>query len=78
MTTIVTHNKTLKQIAVVGGGLSGVTTAYFLARAGFEVAVLERRANVAEESTFGNSGVRCVLATPNVIVQPAPRTCEAR
>ena len=60
-----THNKTLKQIAIVGGGLSGVTTAYFLARAGFEVAVLERRANVAEESTFGNSG----LLAPSV-VQP--------
>lgn len=67
-----TQNKTLKQIAIIGGGLSGVCTAYFLARAGFEVAVLERRGNVAEEATFGNSGLLapCAaqpLALPNMI-----------
>jgi len=57
MTNKVMQNKTQKQIAVIGGGLSGVCTAYFLALAGFEVAVLERRGNVAEEASFGNSGL---------------------
>ncbi|WP_408158404.1 FAD-dependent oxidoreductase [Herbaspirillum lusitanum] len=52
-----TNNNTHRQIAVIGGGLSGICTAYFLAAKGFEVAVLERRANVAEEATFGNSGL---------------------
>ncbi|WP_081768644.1 FAD-dependent oxidoreductase [Herbaspirillum sp. RV1423] len=68
VTIIVTHNKTLKQIAIVGGGLSGVTTAYFLARAGFEVAVLERRANVAEEATFGNSGLLAPCAVQPLVL----------
>ena len=63
-----TNNKPLKQIAVIGGGLSGVCTAYFLARAGFDVAVLERRANVAEEATFGNSGLLAPCAAQPLIM----------
>ncbi|MEC5217110.1 D-amino-acid dehydrogenase [Actimicrobium sp. GrIS 1.19] len=45
------------QVAVIGGGVLGVNTAYFLAAAGHEVVVLERRSNVAEEGSFGNSGL---------------------
>lgn len=52
-----THNKKRKRIAIIGGGLAGVSTAYFLARVGFAVTVLERCANVAEEATLGNSGL---------------------
>jgi len=48
---------TQKQIAVVGGGVVGVCTAYFLAAAGHEVVVIERRQNVAQESSFGNAGM---------------------
>jgi D-amino-acid dehydrogenase len=46
-----------KQVAVIGGGVVGVCTAYFLAKAGHEVVVIERRGNVAEETSFGNAGV---------------------
>lgn len=45
------------QVAVIGGGVIGVCTAYFLAEAGHEVAVIERHGNVAEEASFGNAGV---------------------
>ncbi len=45
------------QVAVIGGGVVGVCTAYFLVQAGHEVVVIERRGNVAEESSFGNAGV---------------------
>lgn len=48
---------TQKQVAVIGGGVVGVCTAYFLAEAGHEVVVIERRGNVAEETSFGNAGV---------------------
>ncbi|MDP9109627.1 MAG: FAD-dependent oxidoreductase [Pseudomonadota bacterium] len=45
------------QVAVVGGGVVGVSTAFFLAAAGHEAVVLERGSNVAEEASFGNSGL---------------------
>ncbi|MFC5474730.1 FAD-dependent oxidoreductase [Paraherbaspirillum soli] len=46
-----------KQIVVIGGGVMGICTAYFLAEAGHQVALIEQRSNVAEESTLGNSGL---------------------
>lgn len=45
------------QVAVVGAGVIGVCTAYFLAEAGHQVVVIERRNNVAEEASFGDSGI---------------------
>jgi D-amino-acid dehydrogenase len=45
------------QVAVVGAGVIGVCTAYFLAEAGHEVVVIERRNNVAEEPSFGDAGI---------------------
>ncbi len=42
------------RIAVIGGGVVGVCTAYFLAEAGHDVAVVERFGNVAQEASFGN------------------------
>lgn len=48
---------TQKQIAVIGGGVVGVCTAYFLAVAGHEVVVIERHQNVAQEASFANAGI---------------------
>jgi D-amino-acid dehydrogenase len=48
---------TQKQVAVIGGGVIGVCTAYFLAEAGHEVVLIERYGNVAEQASFGNAGV---------------------
>lgn len=45
------------QVAVIGGGVIGVCTAYYLAEAGHEVVVVERHNNVAEQASFGNAGV---------------------
>jgi D-amino-acid dehydrogenase len=42
------------RIAVIGGGVVGVSTAYYLAEAGHDVAVVERYGNVAQEASFGN------------------------
>jgi D-amino-acid dehydrogenase len=42
------------RVAVIGGGVVGVCTAYFLAETGHEVTVLERYGNVAQEASFGN------------------------
>jgi D-amino-acid dehydrogenase len=45
------------QVAVIGGGVIGVCTAYFLAAAGHDVVVIERYGNVAQETSFGATGV---------------------
>jgi len=42
---------------VVGGGAAGVCTAYFLARAGHEVVVIERHHNVGQEASFCTAGI---------------------
>jgi D-amino-acid dehydrogenase len=42
---------------VLGGGIIGVTSAYFLAQAGDDVTVVERRPGVALETSFANAGL---------------------
>lgn len=42
---------------VMGGGLIGVTTAYYLARSGHEVVVLERNESAGEETSFQNGAL---------------------
>src|SRR2546428_6517981 len=42
---------------VLGGGVVGVTTAYFLARAGHEVTLLEEKDGLGLEATGGNAGI---------------------
>jgi D-amino-acid dehydrogenase len=42
---------------VLGGGIVGVTTAYFLARGGDEVTILEEKEALGLEATNGNAGI---------------------
>ena len=42
---------------VLGGGVVGVTTAYFLAKTGHEVTLLEEKEGVGLEATGGNAGI---------------------
>jgi len=42
------------KIIVLGAGVIGVTSAWYLAKAGHEVTVLERNAGAARETSFGN------------------------
>lgn len=44
------------KVIVLGGGVLGVSTAWYLAKAGCEVTVLERQEGVALETSFGNAG----------------------
>lgn len=44
-------------VAVIGGGVVGVCSAYFLAAAGHKVTVFERNGSVAEEASFANAGL---------------------
>ncbi len=44
------------KVVVLGGGVIGVTTAYYLRQAGHDVEVLERQPGVALETSFANAG----------------------
>ncbi len=44
------------KVLVLGSGVIGVSTAYYLARGGAEVVVLDRQAGPALETSFANAG----------------------
>jgi len=44
------------KVLVLGGGVIGVTSAWYLARLGAQVTVVERAAGAAEETSFANAG----------------------
>ncbi|TAL64247.1 MAG: D-amino acid dehydrogenase [Burkholderiaceae bacterium] len=44
------------KVIVLGGGVIGTTTAYYLARSGAEVTVLDRQSGPAQETSFANAG----------------------
>ena len=46
-------------IIVLGAGIVGVTTAYFLHEQGYTVTVVDRQNEVAAETSFGNAGHVC-------------------
>ncbi len=46
-------------IVIVGAGVIGITSAWYLARDGHEVTVVEAREGVALETSFGNAGGVC-------------------
>ena len=46
----------MKSIAVIGGGITGVTTAYALAKRGFQVTLFEQHRYAAMETSFANGG----------------------
>ena len=44
------------RVVILGSGVVGVTSAYYLARAGHEVTVIDREAGPALETSFANAG----------------------
>lgn len=59
------------RVAVIGAGVVGVTTAYFLAQNGHQVSVIERHGNVCEQASVGHAGLLgpghlMPLATPGM------------
>lgn len=55
---------------VLGGGVVGVTTAYYLAKAGHEVTLVEEKAGVGLEASAGNAGI---IATGHAFAWASPR-----
>lgn len=48
--------KHMKHIAVIGGGITGVTTAYALAQQGFSVTLYERHRYAGMKTSYANGG----------------------
>lgn len=44
------------KVLVLGSGITGVTSAWYLAEQGHEVVVIDRQPDAAEETSFGNAG----------------------
>ena len=44
------------KVCVLGAGVAGMTSAYFLARDGHDVTVVERNAGVGLETSYANGG----------------------
>jgi D-amino-acid dehydrogenase len=47
------------KVLVLGAGVVGMATAYYLERAGHDVTVVERHAGAADETSYGNAGGLC-------------------
>lgn len=65
------------RIAILGAGVAGLTTAYYLARDGHQVEVIERNAGVALETSFSNGAQLSYsyvapLAGPGVLPKVPP------
>ncbi|MCB2040001.1 MAG: FAD-dependent oxidoreductase, partial [Rhodoferax sp.] len=44
------------KVIVLGGGVIGISTAYYLARSGAQVTLLDRQPGPALETSFANAG----------------------
>jgi D-amino-acid dehydrogenase len=51
-----------RRVLILGGGVIGTTSAYFLARRGWQVTVVERQSGVGRETSFANGS----LVTPSM------------
>lgn len=61
------------RVLVLGSGVIGVASAYYLAQQGATVTVLDRQAGPAQETSFGNAG-QISRAGPAAEPQAAPTT----
>ena len=46
----------MKHIAIIGGGITGVTSAYTLAKAGYRVTLIEKNRYAGMETSYANGG----------------------
>ena len=63
---------------VIGAGVVGVTTAYYLAKSGHEVTVVEREPEVATLASAGNAGLIAPSHSFSWASPTAPVQCDSR
>lgn len=45
------------KITILGGGVAGISSAWYLAKSGHDVSVVDRCSSVADETSYGNAGM---------------------
>jgi D-amino-acid dehydrogenase len=68
-TTITNRYPSMMKIAVLGAGLMGVATAYYLWRDGHEVEVFDRNNAAACETSYANA---CLISASRALPWPTP------
>ncbi|WP_308874865.1 FAD-dependent oxidoreductase [Thiothrix subterranea] len=64
------------KVLVLGGGVIGVSTAYYLAKAGHEVQLVERQSEVAFETSHANAGqISPVIPRPGLLPAFRSKPC---
>jgi D-amino-acid dehydrogenase len=63
----------MSKVTIIGGGIIGLSSAYYLQKAGWEVTVIDKE-NFLDNCSYGNAGYVCPshfipLATPGIIKQ---------
>jgi D-amino-acid dehydrogenase len=53
---LISYKRTIMKVIVLGSGVIGTTTAYYLAREGHEVTVVDRQPGAGLETSFANAG----------------------
>lgn len=46
----------MASVLILGGGVIGVTSAYYLLKQGFDVTIIDRQSSVGQETSFANAG----------------------
>eukprot|EP00744_Colponema_vietnamica_P022552 GILI01032418.1.p1 GENE.GILI01032418.1~~GILI01032418.1.p1 ORF type:complete len:491 (+),score=54.40 GILI01032418.1:139-1611(+) len=55
--------QTPQKVVIIGGGLVGVSTAFYLKKSGFDVVLLEKGDGVGKETSYQNGGLLCPSLT---------------
>lgn len=60
-------------IAIIGAGLTGLTTAFWLTRAGKKIQIIERQDREADKSVLSKKTDSCTKVVPIPVWYPIPK-----
>ena len=67
----------MKKVAIIGGGFAGLSSACYLAKAGYDVSIFEKNSTVGGRNPVISSALHSYAGVPNAstaLTQPEPIT----